>query len=388
MDYYKRALQLKEETVLHRRYLHRNAETGLQLPKTAEYVFKTLEGYGIAPQRCGCGITATIGSGKGAILLRADMDALPLKEDSGVAFACKTGNFHGCGHDMHTAMLLCAAKLLKEAENRLCGRVMLVFQGGEETLEGSSNMLSAGFFNTIMPQCAMALHVAAGKTPVGSILYNSHGTMMYSAHNFRIELKGKGGHGAYPHLAKNPIPPAAEICTALTRAALPYGDKAVLSVCHIEGGCSHNTIPDTAVVEGTLRTADTPTADALKTIIETLPGSLAQSHSTKANVLWLSSAPPLVCHKKLCDEMVNYLRCSRIPDLTFTDGMQATASEDFANIAQLVPSVMFYLGAGFKDERGRYTAHHPKVLFNEECLPTGAAVYAHCAESWLKQNRR
>ena len=170
MHYYKRALALREETIAHRRYLHTNAEVGLVMPKAKAYVMEKLIEYGITPSECGHGVTATIGSGGKCILLRADMDALPMAEESDEPFACPTGTeSHGCGHDLHAAMLLTAAKMLKENESALKGTVKLMFQPGEETLEGAKNMLENGILEDPVPDAALAYHVAAGKMPIGII---------------------------------------------------------------------------------------------------------------------------------------------------------------------------------------------------------------------------
>ena len=144
MSFYERAKTLMDETVSHRRFFHKNAETGLDMPMAREYVTKKLAEYGYSPKECGRGITATAGSGSPVILLRADMDALPMKEESGEEFSCENGNMHACGHDFHAAMLLTAAKMLKECESELKGTVKFMFQPAEETFEGARNMISSG----------------------------------------------------------------------------------------------------------------------------------------------------------------------------------------------------------------------------------------------------
>ena len=150
MDFYKRALALREETISHRRWLHSNAEVGLHMPKGQAYVMDQLRGYGLDPHPCGHGVTAELGQEGGrTILLRADMDALPMPEESGESFACPTGTeAHTCGHDFHAAMLLTAAKMLKENESMLSGRVRFMFQTAEETFEGAKDMLAYGVLET------------------------------------------------------------------------------------------------------------------------------------------------------------------------------------------------------------------------------------------------
>ena len=216
MDYYKRALELNDETVKNRRYFHTNAETGLHMPMACAYVMDKLTKYGLTPSRCGEGVTATVGNGGKVLLLRADMDALPMPEESGLPFACPTGKeAHACGHDFHAAMLLTAAKMLKENEAELKGTVKFMFQPAEETFEGSKNMIEHGILENPKVDAALAYHVSPGQMPVGIYMYNSTGTMMYSVDGFHIEIKGKGSHGAYPQNSIDPINIAAHVYLAL-----------------------------------------------------------------------------------------------------------------------------------------------------------------------------
>ena len=267
MNFYNRALKLKDETVYHRRYLHRNAESGLNMPLAKKYISHQLSLCGIKTEPCGFGLTATIGSGKPVILLRADMDALPMKEQSGESFSSTTNAAHTCGHDFHTAMLLTAAKMLKENESCLKGTVKLMFQPAEETLEGARNMLEHGILQNPDVDSAIAFHVGAGKMPIGTFMYNAGGTMMLSADNFCITITGKGGHGAYPNLAVNPINTAAHIYNAVNSIVSLEVDpqkSCMLSIGRFCGGESGNVIPEKVVIEGSFRTDDADTRKLLK----------------------------------------------------------------------------------------------------------------------------
>ena len=194
MDYYQRACELKEDTIANRRHIHTNAEVGLETPKTRAFVKEKLREYGLEPRDCGHGVVATLGSGSPVILLRADMDALPMPEESGEPFACPDGEHaHACGHDFHAAMLLTAARLLKETEGDLKGTVKLMFQPAEETFEGAKDMIAAGVLEDPKPDVALAYHVAPGQMPVGIFMYNDKNTMMYSVDGFRIAV-------SYTHL--------------------------------------------------------------------------------------------------------------------------------------------------------------------------------------------
>ena len=172
MNEYEQALQLKEETVAHRRFFHQNAEIGLEMPKAVDYVMQELTNAGLQPRKCGHGVTAQLGSGGKTLMLRADMDALPMPELSGEPFACPTGTeAHTCGHDFHAAMLLTAAKMLKQRESELKGTVRFMFQPAEETFEGSRDMIANGILDGV--DAALAFHVSPGKMPVGLVMSTS-----------------------------------------------------------------------------------------------------------------------------------------------------------------------------------------------------------------------
>ena len=389
MDFYSEALDMKDEIVAHRRFMHKNAESGNCTPITADYILNTLKNYGIPSQLCGNGVTATVGSGNPVILLRADMDALPMAEQSGEKFASGTKSAHTCGHDMHAAMLLGASKLLKMQEKRLCGTVKFMFQPGEEILSGCKAMMENGVLQNPVPQAAFALHTAAGGMLPGTFMYNADKALMLSADNFEVTIKGKGGHGAYPNLAVDPINAAVHIYTALQSLAgreVAADNVCVVTMGQFIAGESDNIIPDNAVMKGALRTDDESVRNFVKKRIEEIAQLTARCFGASAAVSWAGGAPALNCDSGLVSEMTGYIKELPIPDVKFIGNMQATASEDFAYIAQKIPSAYIYLSAGFDDERGKYTAHNPKVCFNEEALPIGAAVYAHCAARWLTEN--
>ncbi len=389
MDFYTAALAIKEEIINHRRFLHQNAESGIHLPKTTEYIFDTLAKYGFSPRKCGEGITAEAGNGKPVILLRADMDALPMEEKSGESFSSTTGSAHTCGHDMHAAMLLGAAKLLKEKETELKGTIKLMFQPGEETLNGCRNMIENGVLQNPVPDAAFALHTGAGAIIPGQFMYNSKGALMCSADYFTIKINGKGGHGAYPHLTADPINTAVHIYQALQSLVCletPPDRNCALTIGRFCGGDSGNIIPDKAVLSGSVRTDDENCRKLLIRRTEQIAHSISTAFCTTAQVLWTAGTPVLKCDGRLTDKMISYIDGLNIPNKKFIPDMQANASEDFACIAQEIPSAYIYLSAGFDDDRGSFTAHNPEVKFNEDCLPVGAAVYAQCAAMWLEEN--
>ena len=390
MDYYKQALEIKDEIITHRRFFHTNAEVGMDTPKAVEYITKTLESYGIKSQICAGGVTALIGGGEPVILLRADMDALPMEEQSGEIFASDTAKTaHTCGHDMHAAMLLGAAKLLKNNEDSFNGTVKLMFQPGEEILQGCKAMIAKGLLNNPVPSVALALHTGAGRILPGTFMYNSKEAMMASADNFTITVKGKGGHGAYQHLTVDPVNIAVHIYTALQSLVCiesPAGKMCRISIGCFSAGNEGNIIPETAHLKGSLRTDDENCRRHIRHRMEEITIKTAESFNGMAKVEFTSGTPALKCDKDFTEKVVKYIDELNIPDAKFVPDIKAGASEDFAYIATEVPSAYIYLSSGFDDARGEYTAHNPKVRFNEDCLPIGAAVYAQCADRWLKEN--
>lgn len=391
MNYYERALELKDETIANRRHIHKNAETGLDLPKTKAYVMEKLTEYGLEPKDCGYGVTATLGKGGKVLLLRADMDALPMPEESGEEFACPTGKeAHTCGHDFHAAMLLTAAKMLKEKEDTLEGTIKFMFQPAEETFEGSKNMIENGILENPPVDAALAYHVSPGKMPIGLFMYNDKDTMMYSVDGFKITIHGKGSHGAYPHVGVDPINIGVHIHLALQELIARESDpthSCVLTIGQFAGGTAANIIPETAVLQGTIRTNKPEARALLVRRMKEVAEKTAAVYNGTVDIEMISEVPPLICNPKLTDEVVGYMQELGIPGLTPYPGISASASEDFAVIAEKVPSTFMYLSAGYLDERGQYPAHHPKAQFNEDVCPIGAACLAHCASQWLKNNK-
>lgn len=384
MDYLKRAEELSGETLLNRRYFHRNAEVGLDMPKTKAYIIRKLKEYGIMPEECSYGVTAVIGKGEKTLLLRADADALPMAEKSGLEFACPTGKeAHTCGHDMHAAMLLTAAKMLKENEALLNGKVKLMFQTGEEILAGARAMVLAGVLENPEPCAALSFHVGPGGR-VGEFYYNCGGTMMLSSDGFEITVTGKGGHSGYPNNSIDPIGTAVQIYTALEHLALYERDPehtAILTVCAFEAGDAYNIIPEKAVMRGGIRTSDARTREMLVRRLKEIAREIAAANRTAAEVTMTTECPPLVCDPELTKKMAGFL--SQLPGAKAASGIRSSGSDDFAEIASRIPSAYFYLAAGFED-RAPGISHNPEVIFNEEVLPFGAAGLAFCAEKWLK----
>lgn len=391
MNYYERALALKDETIAHRRYFHTNAEVGLNMPKGQAYVLAELRKLGIDAAPCGHGVTATVGKPGKCILLRADMDALPMAEESGLDFACPTGTeAHCCGHDFHVAMLLTAAKMLKENEDALEGTVKFMFQPAEETFEGAKDMIANGILENPVPDAALAYHVTSGKMPVGIYMYNAASTMMFSVDGFKITIKGRGAHGAYPHASIDPINIACHVYLALEALIAREVDPAkanVMTVGKFVAGSASNIIPESAELQGTIRSNDKASRELLVRRMKEVAEKTAAVYGGSAEIEMLSDVPPLICDPKLTNEIVGYMGAMGIPGAMPYPGISASASEDFASIADKIPGTFMYLSAGYLDDRGLAPAHNPKVQFNEDVCPIGASCYAYCATEWLKNNK-
>lgn len=390
MNEYEEALALADETVANRRRIHEQAEVGLDLPRTVAFVEERLREYGLEPVRCGHGVTATVGHGGRVLLLRADMDALPMQEASGEPFSCPDGAAHACGHDMHAAMLLTAARMLKEREGELAGTVKLMFQPAEEIFKGSLDMIEAGVLEDPHVDAALAYHVGPGRMPTGLCMYNDTGTMMLSVDGFRIEILGRPSHGAYPELGVDPINIGVHVHLALqelvARECSCYR-SCVLTVGQFHAGSAANSIPDRAVLEGTLRTDDEELRQRVLARVREVATRQAEAFGGSAEVTSLSACPPLVCDPELTREVAGYMEGLHIPGMAPVPDVRASASEDFSFIAQRVPSTFMYLSAGYEDERGERPAHDPRVRFNEDVLPIGSACLVRSAVEWLRNHQ-
>ncbi len=390
----------KEQLINNRRYLHEHAETGFDLTETIAYVKAELTAMGYDVKECGkAGLTATVGRNAGKVfLIRADMDALPIKEESGVEFASQNGRMHGCGHDMHTAMLLGAARLLKEHENEIEGTVKLMFQSAEEIFEGAGDMIKAGLLENPKVDAALMIHVMAGvPIPAGTVIVSAAGVSAPAADYFEINVQGKGCHGSMPNLGADPINAAAHILIALQEInarELAVSDRAVLTVGTVNGGTAANVIPDTVTMGGSLRTFDEETRGFIKERMTEIAQGTAAAFRAKAEITFGSGCPTLLNNEVLSADTEKYVRELLGNEKTLSaaqmnsGGLSKTAgSEDFAHVSQEVPSIMLALAAGEPDKGYKYPQHHPQVKFDEEALAAGCAVYAYTAMRWLEEHK-
>ncbi len=387
MDILHEAKEIASELIKTRRKLHENPEVGFDTSKSVKLVISELEKLGLEPKRCGRGgVTCELGTSGKTVLIRADMDALKIREESGEDFAAQNGNMHACGHDMHTAMLLGAARILKAHECELRGRVRLMFQPAEETLEGAQDMISAGVLENPVPDAALMIHVMVGvPLEAGSVIVAPAGVSAPAADMFEITVRGKATHGSMPEKGVDPIIVSTHIISALdiirTRE-IASAERAVLTFGSINAGETANAIPGTAVLRASTRVYGDKARDYMKNRICEIAEGVAAAMGASADVEFTGGCPTLVNDEVLCEKLHGYMKELLGEKYALSaDDMKSgsSGSEDFAYISHEIPSVMLALCAGNSTEGFSYPLHHEKVKFDESSLAVGAAVYAYSA---------
>ena len=379
--------QIEHELIEIRRALHQMPETGFNTEKTIAYIRNKLDQYGCEALPCGkSGLSVTLGQKEGkTILLRADVDALPMCEETELDYASKNGNMHACGHDFHAAMLLGAAKILKAHEHELNGNVKLMFQSAEEIFEGAKDMVEHGILEKV--DAAMMIHVISC-VPIssGTILISSAGVGASAADMFEIMIQGKGCHGSMPETGRDPLIPMAHLILglqSLQTREISVSDKSVLTIGSVHAGKAANIIPDQVILKGSLRTYDEKIRSYLKQRICELSASTAAIYQCTAEVSYTSGCPTLINDKKLSSQMVSVLS-EVFEDKAMMAPSGTSGSEDFAYVSQQVPSLMLSLAAGHPQNGYVYPLHHPKVMFDESALIKGTSAFVICAMEYLK----
>jgi len=392
------ALALKDEMIKNRRHLHEHPELGMDLKQTQAYVEERLKEMGYADvKRVGqAGLTVTVGQGTGkTILLRADMDALPILEDNELPYKSKIdGRMHACGHDMHTTMLLAAAKILKKYEQEIPGTVKLMFQPGEETMEGAKDMVAAGILENPRPDAGVMIHVMPGMPfDPGALTVTGAGPSMASVDWFKITVTGTGGHGSMPYLAVDPIVPMTAIhsgLSAIQSRELPPNAVVAVTVGEISGGVTSNVIPGEMVMGGTIRTYDEKHRQFIKERMTEIVTHIAKAFRCEGTVEFPAGAPFFDSSKELSEHIQKVLPAYVGADKAlpvFDSDVPAMGSEDFAVISQEIPACVMILAASDARKGQTYGVHHPKLILDEDALPYGAAAYAGVALSWLAANQ-
>ncbi|WP_248959264.1 M20 metallopeptidase family protein [Sphaerisporangium perillae] len=388
------ANDMSEELVRLRHALHREPELGLDLPRTQEKVLGALAGLPLEVST-GKGLSSITAVLRGAapgptVLLRGDMDALPVSERSGAAVVSEVpGRMHACGHDLHTTMLAGAAHLLAARRDRLAGDVVFMFQPGEEGAGGAKVMIDEGVLDASgrRPVAAYALHVISSVLPRG-VFVSRGGPIMAAADRLLVTVRGKGGHGATPHRAADPIPAACEMVTALqtmVTRGFDVFDPVVVTVGSFHAGTADNVIPDEARFEATVRSFSAAAHSRIQERILMLLKGIASAHGLEVEADYDVSYPVTVNSSAEADFAGATVREVFDEHRYITAPQPFTGSEDFSFVCDQVPSAFIALGAcpgGADPARAAYN-HAPEAAFDDAVLPDGAALYAELAERRL-----
>ncbi|HEY3830949.1 MAG TPA: M20 family metallopeptidase [Acidimicrobiia bacterium] len=380
-----------DDAVALRREIHRHPEQGLLLPRTQQVVVDALAPLDLVVTT-GTNVTSVVADIVGAqpgptVLLRADMDALPMPEDTGLDFASEVdGAMHACGHDAHTAMLCGAARVLAERRDTLAGRVRLMFQPGEEGYHGARWMIEEGVLEGPRVDAAFALHVTPN-APTGSIATRG-GPIMAAADVLHITVTGKGGHASSPYLANDPMPVAAEIVTALqvfaTRRINQF-DPVVITITKIRGGTTNNVIPESVVMEGTLRSVSEGSRGAARAGIARIVEHVAAAHEMTADLEVIEGYPVVVNDfdhaaftRRVAAGLLGAESANEMP-------APVMGAEDFSYVLNERPGAFAYLGVCPPGERPAHAhgCHSNRMTIDEPAMRNGIAIYAALAIEYL-----
>ena len=390
------AAGLLPDAVTLRRRLHAHPELGLELPETKRAILESLRGLDleIVESASTSGVVATLRGGVPGptLLLRGDMDALPMPEDTDVEFKSQVaGAMHACGHDSHVAMLAGAAHLLNSRRTELAGNVKFMFQPGEEGHHGARYMIEEGLLEADpRVDAAFAIHIFP-LIPVG-VLGTRPGPMLASADQFEVELIGRGAHASMPHHGVDPIPVACEIVSALqalvTRRADAF-DPVVLTVTRVQAGTTHNVIPETAQVLGTYRTVSAKARAMVREGVERVARGIAAAHQVDAQVHVVPGYPVTVNDDAFA-ALARRVASDLIGEHAVIDMRSPVmGAEDFSYILERVPGAMVFLGARPSESAGAPDAevapiHSNRMLLEESAMATGIALHAAVAVRFLE----
>lgn len=357
-----------------RRAIHRRPELGFEERETAALIERELDSLGIEHRRvAGTGVVGILRGGRhGRVAaLRADMDALPIDERTGLPFSSQiAGAMHACGHDAHTAMLLGAARVLSERRDAFQGTVVLIFQPAEEGPGGAEPMIAEGALDDPKVDAIAMLHVDV-RLDAGTIGITP-GPVNASADELHLTIRGRGGHGAYPHNAVDAIPAAAAVVTALQNIAARETDPlgaVVVTIGTIRGGYRNNVIADSVEMTGTLRAFDPSVRDALQSRVERIANGVAGAYNATAEVTVVRGYPPVVNDSGLAEEFTNYVR--EKTQINVERPMPTMGGEDFAYFAQRVRGLQIRLGVRNESIGAIHSGHSPQFVIDEAALPVG-----------------
>lgn len=390
-DFLKKAEAIFEYTQTLRRDFHKHPELGFEEVRTAGVVARELSALGLEMRTeiAQTGVVATLDFDKPGpvVLLRFDMDALPIDEETGAAYASQNpGVMHACGHDGHTAIGLTVARMLHEERDQLSGKVKFVFQPAEEGLGGALRMVEEGVLRDPEPDICLALHLWNIK-PLGWFGV-APGPTMAASDTFDIKVKGRGGHGAYPHLTADPIHASAAIINALQSIVsrnVPPLETAVISVTTIQGGSAHNVIPEVVEMRGTIRTFDSDVRTLVHRRINEIATEIAGGFGCQASIEIHTLTPAVVNDPVITAEVQEVVR-ELFPTDELITTSQTMGSEDMAYMMQDIPGCYFFIGSANPSQGLDAPHHHPKFDFDEAALPKAVAVMATAAARFLSRS--
>ena len=380
-----KAFVMKDELVKIRRDLHKIPEMAFEEFKTSEYIRSKLTEYGIPYEPvCGTGTVVTINGKNTAktVLLRADIDALPIKDESDFKVKSEREGFmHACGHDIHATCLLGTLKLLNEIKETLNGNVKCVFQPAEEGSGGALPMINAGIMENPHVDGAFGLHVEPLER-TGNIQIKD-GSIMASPDDFKITIHGTGGHGAYPEKSVNPLTVAAKILELCHEIPKKYNLPCVVTICEIHGGTARNIIPAEVTMTGTARSLDPDTRKKLNFLIREIALGTAHEYGASADLDFSLLFPPVINDSKMNEIVTKSAKKLNCVKNIVTLEKASMAGDDFAYFGEHVPASYFKLGVGNTEKGAIYPIHSPKFMADEDALPIGVSVLAQLAVDFL-----
>lgn len=392
MNFFKEAVTIKKELVSIRRRLHEYPELGMEEFKTSKFIKEFLKSEGIEFKGYAttgvCGIikgTKDSNAGGKTIALRADIDGLPLEDKKNCSYSSKVnGKMHGCGHDAHTSILLGAAKILNKNKNLFNGNIKLIFEPAEETIGGSRIMIKEGVLENPKVDAIVGLHVEES-LECGKIMVKD-GYVNAASNPFRIKIIGSGGHGAYPHLAIDPILIASHLVIALQSIIsreINSLNPTVITVGEINGGTAQNIIPEEVEIKGIIRTLNKEDRSFVVKRLEEVTKGITETFRGKSEIYIEESYPNLYNNKEMVTILKNVTKNVIKNENLVEQEHSKLGVESFAYFAEKIPGVFYFLGSGNKRKSIIHPAHSNLFDIDEDCLPIGVAVQCEVAIEYL-----
>ncbi|WP_244535679.1 M20 metallopeptidase family protein [Lentibacillus halodurans] len=382
---------IQEEIIKIRRYLHKNPELSMDEYNTTNLVMDTLKHTNIELSKLkdDIGVVGVLrGKGGGPTLgLRGDMDALPIKEETGLDFASNIdGVMHACGHDLHTTILLGTALVLDRMRDQLNGNIKFIFQPGEEVMKGANYVIGQGVLDAD-PKVdkIVCLHtwplLESGKIGVRK------GPIMAATDTFDVRVNGSGGHAAHPHKSIDPIPIAGQIISGLqsiiSRRTSPM-DSAAVTLGQIHGGKADNIIANDVTLSGTVRSLVPEVRNNIKQAITEISENIAKAHHTQAEVTFYPGSPPVINDERLVDTMANAVKKELGDDKLVYLPEPSLGGEDFSFYLEHVEGMLFRIGTKNNQEQSMRSLHNPGIIFDEKAIPAGIKAMSSFAVEFLK----